>query len=98
MPDKRWKAQERRIGRILGLKRVGPTGVHGPDLVGPGLNIQVKDRKDLPLWLKEALPPVGHSLVSESLNVVVLTCPSMRVDLVLVDLLDFRELLKKAGM
>lgn len=98
MPDKRWKAQERRIGRLLGLKRVGPTGVHGPDLVGEHLLVQVKDRKEWPLWLREARYSVADVPGKERYGIVVLTSPLMAVDLVLMDLRDFRELLKKAGM
>lgn len=98
MPDKRWKAQERRIAHLLGLERVGATGKATPDLVGEHLLVEVKDRAELPIWLLTALTQISHQVMEGQLGVVVLTCPSSVRDLVLLDLRDFRELLRKAGM
>lgn len=98
MPDKRWKAQERRIAHLLGLERVGPTGRATPDLVGEHLVVEVKDRADLPQWLREALIQVVDQARFSQLAVVVLTSPTLGWDLVLMELRDFRELLRKAGM
>lgn len=98
MPDKRWKAQERRVAHFLGLERVGSTGKATPDLVGEHLVVEVKDRADLPMWLLSALSQVSTQAQLGQLGVVVLTTPTYERDLVLLDLRDFRELLKKAGM
>jgi hypothetical protein len=61
MPDKTWKAAERRVARMVNTKRVGPRGDTSFDVVaapeynfgGCELGIEVKYRKKFPAWLRE---------------------------------------------
>ena len=55
MPDRTWKAAERRIAAMLGGLRVGPSGTNTPDVTTSILAVEVKTRKSLPAWLKNAL-------------------------------------------
>lgn len=58
MPEKSWKATERRVAEILGGERVPVSGrVRGsaPDIEHPLLSLEVKSRKSVPAWLTEAL-------------------------------------------
>lgn len=50
-----WKAVERRTARALGLERTGCTGTATPDCEDERLVVEVKHRKALPAWLKQAL-------------------------------------------
>lgn len=52
--DKAWKRTERAIARRLGGQRVGVTGRSTADVVTDWLSIEVKHRKELPGWLKDA--------------------------------------------
>lgn len=53
MPNKTWKTAERRVGKMIGSTREGPTGETGFDLISEdlGLGVEVKYRKKLPKWL-----------------------------------------------
>lgn len=55
MSDRLWKKTERAIAKRLGGQRVGATGKPGPDVVTSTLSVEVKTRKTLPKWLKDAL-------------------------------------------
>ena len=53
--DKTWKAAERRIAKILGGRRY-PANTGGPeDIEHEELSVQVKHRKNLPIWIKSAI-------------------------------------------
>jgi len=58
MPDRTWKATERRIAALLGGQRV-PVSGRGrgdqPDIAHPTLSIECKHRRTLPGWLLEAV-------------------------------------------
>jgi hypothetical protein len=58
MPDKSWKATERRVAEILGGERVPVNGrIRGsaPDIAHDSLSLEVKSRKSAPAWLTEAM-------------------------------------------
>jgi len=71
MPDKTWKAVERRIARAHGTTRIGPTGRLGPDAVTGWLAIQVKHRKFLPQWMGDALRTVRSQAQPGQLGIVI---------------------------
>lgn len=53
-----WKNVERNLAKRLSGKRVPITGrTRGstPDIEHPNLSIEVKSRKEIPLWLKDAM-------------------------------------------
>lgn len=72
MPDKTWKAAERRVARRFGSQRTGPAGRNLPDIITGDLSIEVKTRKALPAWLHEALAQAERNAQPETLPVVVL--------------------------
>lgn len=48
MPDKAWKAAERRICEVLGLWRRGPTGKDDNDCEGDaGFSVEIRHRKQI---------------------------------------------------
>ncbi len=55
MPNSTWKSTERRIAKVFGGRRLGPTGSDTPDVLTPWLSIEVKHRSKLPAWIVEAL-------------------------------------------
>ena len=75
MPDKRWKATERKIAALLGGRRV-PVSGRGrgdqPDIAHPWLAIECKDRATLPAWLLDALAQAEGSASADQLPVTVL--------------------------
>lgn len=94
MPDKRWKASERRIARLLGGERV-PVSGRGrgdqPDVRHPWLSIECKDRKELPAWLLDALAQAEAAAAPDRLPIAVLHEAGQRHDrsLVVLRLADF---------
>ncbi len=94
MPDKRWKATERRIAALLGGRRV-PVSGRGrgdqPDVAHPWLAIECKDRAALPFWLLDALAQAEASATADQLPVAVLHRAGDRHDqaLVVLRLADF---------
>lgn len=70
-----WKAVERQIATILGGERVPITGrIRGsaPDIAHEWLSIEVKHRKKLPDWLKDAMDQAQQSNPGGQLPVVIL--------------------------
>lgn len=52
MPDKAWKANERRFARAVGVERIPVTGErHGADFEDGIACYQLKVRKSIPGWL-----------------------------------------------
>lgn len=77
MTEPLWKKSERAFGRLLGLVRAGPLGRHGPDLVAPGgeqtrLAVEIKTKKELPLWLVEAVEQAVQNAGPDKLPIVML--------------------------
>lgn len=50
-----WKQTERAIARRLNGKRLGATGTATVDVMTDRLAVEVKHRRELPGWLKDAL-------------------------------------------
>ena len=71
MPDKTWKAVERRVAKAHGTTRAGPTGRLGPDAATNWLAIQVKHRKTLPQWMGDALRTIRSQAGPGQLGIVV---------------------------
>lgn len=71
MPDKTWKQVERRVAKMHGTTRTGPTGIKGPDAVTDWLAIQVKHRKVLPQWMGDALRTIRSQAGPGQLGIVV---------------------------
>lgn len=92
-----WKHAERQIARRLGTERIGPTGKAGPDAIaqyGAGwLLAEIKHRKTLPQWLKDALAQVTQHAGPNELAIAVLHESRMPYDdsLVVLRLSDFVE-------
>ncbi|ANS05723.1 hypothetical protein [uncultured Mediterranean phage] len=64
MPDKTWKAKERQVGELFGVRRRRGSGCDpetgGDDIVHPRLFVEVKLRKKMAavtMWENEAVPP-----------------------------------------
>lgn len=90
MPEKRWKAQERRVAKLLGAKRNPHGDKDKPDAESTWLCIENKDRKELPVWLMHALSQAKARRKPNQLAIVTLTtCENPQV-LVVMDLRDFR--------
>jgi len=93
MADRLWKKCERAIARRLGGQRVGPTGRGGPDVVTDWCSVEVKTRKTLPAWLKEAVHQAVAGAWGDRLPLVVLHQKGQRHDgdLVVLRLRDFED-------
>ena len=89
MPDKQWKATERRIAREFGGKRTGPGRPNEPDIRTSWLSIEVKERKKLPKWLKEAIILAQGKAHSGQLPIVVLHETGRKDDIVVMSRKDF---------
>jgi len=55
MGEKRWKRDERKCARIFGTERVLEKGRGVPDFETDAIVGEVKSRKTLPKWLREAV-------------------------------------------
>ncbi len=94
MTTSTWKHAERQIAKRLGARRVGPTGQATPDIeVGDWLLVEVKHRKNLPVWLLDALEQVEQHATEAQLPIAVLHAHGMPYDhsLVVLRLDDFVE-------
>lgn len=94
MPDRRWKAAERRIASALGGERVPVSGrARGdrPDVAHPSLSVEVKTRERLPSWLLDAVAQATAAAKAHQTPVAVLHACGTRYDdaLVVVRLRDF---------
>lgn len=95
MPDKAWKAAERRLARQFETQRTGPTGKDDNDLAHPLLAIECKYRKKLPTWALQCLAQArcGRTAAGK-VPVTILLGKFMRVTdgLVVMRVSDFQEL------
>lgn len=55
MPDKTWKAVERRVAARFHSVRSGPLGKRDTDVLHPLFAIEIKHRKRLPQWALDCL-------------------------------------------
>ncbi len=95
MSEALWKKTERRVAAIFGGKRIPITGRQRgdvPDVAHPWLSIEVKTRRALPAWLREAMAQAVAAAQPDQLPVVVLHEVGDRHadDLVLLRLSDFK--------
>ncbi|GAP11852.1 hypothetical protein BECAL_03046 [Bellilinea caldifistulae] len=91
-----WKHTERAIAKRLNGRRLGATGGATPDVITDRLAVEVKHRKELPGWLKDALAQAVHN-AGERLPQVVLHEAGKRHadDLILLRMQDLERLLSK---
>lgn len=54
MTDSSWKREEREVAREMGFERNPNTGFGHPDIDAGPFAVEVKKRKELPGWFKEA--------------------------------------------
>ncbi len=87
-----WKNVERAIAKRLNGKRLGATGQATADVVSDWLSAEVKHRRKLPEWLKDALAQ-AQAGSGERLPIVILHENGQRHDndLVLMRLADFED-------
>ncbi|GAP05176.1 hypothetical protein ATHL_00006 [Anaerolinea thermolimosa] len=79
-----WKHTERAIAKRLNGRRLGATGGATPDVITDRLAVEVKQRKALPEWLKDALAQAVHGAGKHHAD-----------DLVLLRLQDLERLLNQ---
>lgn len=93
MPDAAWKANERALAKRLNGRRVGPTGRTGSDVAHPLFAIECKERKEVPLWLQDAVSQSQGAARQDQLPIVVLHQLGRRHDndLVVMRLRDFEK-------
>jgi len=91
LSESRWKTQERRIAKLLGLSRNPQHGQKGPDIQGGWLVVEVKDRREGPEWIYQMLQKAREHAGKGRLGLGVITSPSWTQDLVILTLRDFVE-------
>lgn len=89
MPDKQWKRTERRIAKMVGGKRTGPPVPGEPDVRSSWLSIEVKERSQLPTWIKLALLSAQIKAGKDQLGIAVLHQTGSHDDLIVISRRDF---------
>ncbi len=93
MSDKLWKATEREVSRLLGGKRVPVNSTDGIecDVKHDWLAIEVKERKNLPAFLVNAMRQAVKHSDDKHMPIVVFHGKSQRHDndLIVIRLRDF---------
>lgn len=95
---KTFKGVERQIAKRLGGERVGHLG--GADvIVDSWLSIEVKSRKTLPQWIRDAIAQSKRNAGISQLPIVILHQVGQRhdADLVVMALADFENWFGQAG-
>jgi len=70
-----WKSCETRVAKYIGGERVPVTGRQrgdAPDIKHPWLSVEVKYRKKLPDWIKDAMCQARASQIGHQMPVVIL--------------------------
>lgn len=91
MPEKRWKAQERRVARALNARRNPHDGSGAPDVENEWLVVEVKDRVGLPAWIMAALDRARAKAERKRLGLVAITSSSTPQVLLVIEITDFRD-------
>ena len=93
MPDKVWKAVERKLARRFGTTRVGARDDVQMDIDAGWLSIEVKHRKKIAKFLKDAVAQAVRNAGVSQLPIVILHESGQRHDndIVMVRLKDFQE-------
>ena len=95
--DKTWKKVEREVARRIGGTRVPVTGRgrgSAPDIEHEWLSVEVKSRKSVPAWIREALLQAQASNISDKkLPVAFIHQVGMNhnKDLVVIEMKDFQD-------
>ena len=66
-----WKRQEREIAALLGSTRNPNTGEHRSDIDTPALAVEVKKKKELPGWFKDAVQQAVRAAQEGQTGIVV---------------------------
>ena len=102
MPDKSWKAFERRLAARVGGRRIPVTGERdGADVIAPLFCYQAKLRKGVPGYLRDWLAGiVAAGQRAGSIGVVVWKAPRARDDdaVVILRLKDWQDLHGASGV
>jgi len=91
MEHRTWKTVERRVARTLGGHRVGCSGRDTPDVVSDWLSVEVKHRRRLPQWLKDALAQALRHAGADRLGIAVLHEKGRHDSIVVLSFSDFCE-------
>lgn len=91
MTEKRWKAQERRVARLLGATRNPRKGTPTPDAESSWLAIENKDRRVIPQWIIVTVAKARARAGPKRLGIATLTTRDNPQVLVVIDLRDFKE-------
>jgi len=93
MPDKVWKAVERKLARRFGTTRVGARDDVQMDIDAGHLSIEVKHRDKLPKWIKDAVVQAIRNAGVSQLPIVILHESGQRHDndIVMMRLKDYEE-------
>jgi len=91
VPEKVWKRTERRIARLLGGQRVAAHGRRAIDVDAGWLQVEVKERRRLPVWIVSALARARAHAGDNQLGIVVLHEEGAHDDLVVLSLRDWLE-------
>jgi len=67
-----WKRVEREIAKRFGTNRNTAKGLAVPDVVTESFSIEVKSRKKVPRWIKNAVKQAENNCVSGTLPLVVI--------------------------
>jgi len=90
-----WKHTERAIAKRLNGKRLGATGGATPDVITERLAVEVKHRKNLPEWLKDALAQAERNADNRLPLVALHEADKRHADDALLRLQDLERLLSK---
>ena len=91
MPEKQWKAQERRIARLLNARRNPSGNPVAPDVENASLVGEIKVVQELPKYLVNAVLQSKSKVTGGRLPVVVLVGMTSPLDLLIMDLRDYRD-------
>ena len=83
MSDTLWKQTERKLAQLLGGQRIPVHSTSGVacDVSTPTLSCEVKERKDLPAWLEDAVDQSKTNCEANKMPVVILHKKGSRLHL-----------------
>lgn len=92
-----WKAHERRTARLLGGRRVGPSGTNTVDVDAGWLQVEAKHRQSVPAWLRDAVSGIRGKCSADQLGIVVLHQARAHDSYVILTLSDWLDWFGGAG-
>ncbi len=87
-----WKAEERRVARLLGGSRRGPSGRETEDVSHPLFSVEVKQRRDIPAWFLAAIQQARDNAPADKIPLVVLHKAATRERVVCLSMAAFLAL------